>query len=284
MRIKKKNHNEYLQTEADVWVRNPYKVSPRIDINELASSEDYQMFLKNEHSNKLNRMRRIDTTPIEEKNVVIISDGLNFEESKHILAKLPYKDVCVIGVNRTLAKWTDMVRGENKRSMNYYVINNPTVEAMNFYPTEHTYFPRCIASSRTYPRFVGRYPGPKILYIPTNTETYCGPFVNATYTIDDYRNPICGAIGLAHRFGVKKLVLLNCDDSFKEDRPASVQLENEMWCYPQQIKAHNIIDAFLYWLRRGGVQIKHCSDGPNFKSAEYISLQEIPEFFRGQDV
>lgn len=282
MRIKKKNQNEYLLTDANLWIRNPYLTAFPIDANNLGSEEDHKLFLKNEEYNKKLSFPKIDSETPLCKNIVIVSAGYDFENKQKILAKLPFKKVTIIGVNRSLANW-EMIRGDIKRAMNYYVINNPYKEAAKYIPTEHRYFPNCITSIRTNPIFTQNYSGNKYFYCPTSDTQYSGSSKDWQYTIDDYRNPICAAIGLAIRFYVEKLLIFCCDDSFDAERPASVKLDNNLWCYPQQIMSHNIIDANLYWLKRYGVKLACNSSGPKFKHAEYIEEEKIEEFFKDQD-
>jgi len=87
------------------------------------------------------------------------------------------------------------------------VINNPYKEAMNYMsPKNALYFPACIASTRTYHEFVKRYLGNLYLYEPTPETNFGTRKEGHRYFIDDYRNPICAAIGIAYQFGVKKLM------------------------------------------------------------------------------
>ncbi len=281
MKIKKKHQNEYLLTDNGLWIRNPYLTTCALDVNNLASSEDHKLFLNNEEYNSKLSFPRIDSETLLLKNIVIVSDGYDFKNKQKILAELPFKEVTIIGVNRSLANW-NMIRGDIKRAMNYYVVNNPYTEAAKYIPTEHRYFPNCITSTRTNPTFTQNYNGNQYVYCPTSDEQYSGRSKNWQYTIDDYRNPICAAIGLAIRFYVEKLLIFCCDDSFESERPASVELDNNLWCYPQQITSHNIIDANLYWLKQYGVKIACHSSGPKFQHGEYIKEKEIKEFFKDQ--
>jgi hypothetical protein len=106
----------------------------------------------------------------------------------------------------------------------------------------------------------------------------------APHQIDDYRNPICAAIGLAYRFGVQRLMLVCCDNSFDKPRDAAVQMKNGLWTYEQHLRSHDIIDANLYWLthqKDAEVKVADWSNGPEYVNATYISsAQEAIDFFK----
>lgn len=270
MRIKKKYNNEYLLSPAGIWVRNFTKKQSRyLDINKLTSGEDYRTILNNEVKNRYLDVPHIDTLGESHSLCVIISDGYKFQEAQQLISKLP-REITILGVNGSLAKWNI----SHRRNMGFYIVNNPYPECMSYIPTKHRYFPRCIASTRTYPDFISEYLGYLTTYVPTPQVDYQTPTRYATYRIDDYRNPICAAISLAYRFGVQRLLLCCCDDSFEDERPAAVQLENNLWTYPQQIMSHHIIDSHLYWLSSKNIKVGNYSSGPKYTNAEYINSEE----------
>lgn len=279
MRIKKnKDGNQYFFTSSGMWVRNFTKESvPYIDLNETISDSDCRIFAKNEIENSMQRIAWIDSEDIDEKNIIIISDGYQFKEKQKILNSIP-KDICIIGVNGSLSNW------ENKnRNINYYVLNNPYDDCMNYFPRKTRVLPKCIISPRTNPEFVKNYKGSKYKYYPVNERSYntLGS-KEAKWQIDDYRNPICAAIGLAYKFKVSKLLLFCCDDSFENERPGSIQLENKLWAYPQQEIASSIIDGNLYWLKSQkyqDVDVANISSGHNLVNAEKIKEEDIISFF-----
>jgi hypothetical protein len=283
MRIKKdKNRNEYINA-GGVWVRNftKYGVKP-LNISKLIAKEDYYDVINNEASNRTRNIPPISEEKIHFKNVVIISDGYDFDEKHKILKNLP-KDVAIIAVNRALAKWT-LTTPENWKSINFYVVNNPYSDCRKYLPRKHKYYPACIASNKTDIEFLAKYHGNLYLYDATQ-EIGFGKSSIEKYCIDDYRNPICAAIGLAFQFGVEKLMLFCCDDSFNEERPAAEKLKNDLWTYPQHIISHDIIDANLYWLsHQEDVEVKICdySSGPDYINANYISEECLIEFFIGK--
>lgn len=285
MIIKKhKNRNDYINTSDGVWVRNFAKtgVSP-IDINNFLSEEDYRYVLNNEFKNR--KVRFSDLLQKDKyQNAVIVSDGFDFESKQEILAKLSYKEVAIIATNGALRDWKLVgQKAVLKRAITWFVVNNPYPECKKFLPMFHSYYPRCLASSRTNTEFVDKYKGDVLLYQPPINEHYSGCFHGGDGIIDDYRNPICAAIGLVYRLGIQRLLLLCCDDSFSTEKPAAEQLENGLWCYPQQKISQRIIDANLYWLTQSGVQIADCSSGVKYENATYISVEEIPDFFKGNE-
>jgi hypothetical protein len=278
MRIKKyKNGNEYLLTPQGMWVRNftkqfvPYK-----DINKTINQEDYFLFLQNEIINGKQRYPWIDTENLFHENIVIVSDGFDFKSMHQLLGSLP-SNVAIIAVNGALAKWE-----VTSRNPNYYVVNNPYKECMRYLPTRKS-LPRCIASNRTYHKFLSSYSGSKYRYMPVNEEVYCGyKSKEIDYQIDDYRNPICAAISLAYRFRASKILLFCCDDVFKDKRPGAIELENGRWMYEQQGIIHGLIDASLHWLKSNShmsVEVKDCSSGMLYKNAAYIERDNVLSLF-----
>ena len=279
MRIKKhSNGNEYLLTSKNKWVRNFTSNNVSfVDINNTIENKDHFIFLQNEVKNGFQRSQWIDSEEIYHPNIVIVSDGYKFKEKQSILSNLP-KNTIIIGVNGSLVKW-DVVN----RSMNYYVVNNPYEECMKYLPRKNKILPKCIASPRTNFEFINNYRGMKMRYYPVGEKSYTTlGEKEVRWQIDDYRNPICAAIGLSYRFGVEKLMLFCCDDSFEDERPGASKLENGLWMYPQQEIASGIIDGNLYWLKNQkyqDVSIRDFSSGSKYENALYIKEDEILSFF-----
>jgi hypothetical protein len=286
MRVKRhKNRNAYLLTSAGLWARDFTKSSvPFLDINEIVNPSDYTLFLKNETANQRMNLPDIDSESLFHPNVVIVSDGYDFKERQKLLAQLPDK-VTIIGVNGALAKW-EMVSGDIRRRMDMYVVNNPYAECMRYAPRKTRYYPKCISSSRTNTEFIRLYSqrGSTYVYAPTPSESFSGSTGSASYCIDDYRNPVCAAIGLAYRFGVQKLMLFCCDDSFVDERPGATLLTNGLYQYPQQEISHGAIDGNLYWLQQqefDEVQVGDCSMGQKYENVPYIEPDRVKAFFEG---
>lgn len=268
------NGNEYIRA-GDVWVRNFTKrtIAPR-QLTNLFSPEDYGLVLSNEQLN--NSLPRIGDETLVFKKIVIVSDGYDFEDRHTVIGKLP-ADVCVLAVNGALKKWKLLLPStpsEERKPINGYIINNPYQNSLAFMPSkESMYFPTCIASTRTSHQFVKKYRGDVYSYRPTFEKTFSFDTAEK-YHIDDYRNPICAAIGLAYQFGVEKLMLLCCDDSFEEKRDGSIQLANGLWTYQPLIRSHSIVDANLYWLTHQedkDVRVANYSSGPECLNAVYIN-------------
>lgn len=281
MRTKKKNYNEYRILDEEVWVRNfTLPESPPVDQNEdMYTPDDLSLCLLNETQNYKMRLPQIGAEQIKYDKVVIISDGYNFNKKKEVLMSLP-RDVAIIGTNNVLNWWTI---GRRSRPMTYYICNNPYTQCMRFLPKNKMYYPPCIASVRTNASFIREYlqkMGLIYLYTPVSTKNYSGLNHGTTrYAVDDYRNPVCAAISLAYRFGVKKLLLFCHDDCFAENRPAAILAENNLWAYPQQQIANHIIDAQLSWLTQ--VQCGYNAEGLKLNNASYIPVDQVLEFFSG---
>ncbi len=281
MRIKRhSNKNEYLLTEDGVWVRNFCKRHTKaIDLNSLSNDKDHVVFLKNEFYNLKQRYAVIEQEHYDFSNLIIVSDGYDFINKQELLCQLEGK-IVVMAVNGALGKWTLANKDrEKRRGISCYLVNNPYIQCMTYLP-QNNYYPPCIASSKTNPEFLETYRSAKYIYCSTPNRLYSGPRVEGHLYIDDYRNPICAGIHLAQKFGVKKLLLFCCDDSFKDERPAAIKLDNALWTYPQQIIGQRIIDGMLYWLQQAGVRIGYHSSGINFNNATYIPESELSGFFK----
>jgi hypothetical protein len=280
VKIKKhRNRNEYIVTSGGVWVRNLCKpnVTP-IDVNKLYTENEYSYILNNELKNK--RFKFTDFHRKQYLNIVVLSDGYDFKNKQEILAQLPFKDVAIFATNGALREWK--LVGKNAsvtRSINWFVVNNPYSECKKFLPIHHSYFPPCLASSRTSTDFIQEYKGDVVLYQPAINDYYSGCLNSGEGIIDDYRNPICAAISFAYCCKVRKLLLFCCDNSFKDERPAAEKLENNLWCYPQQKFSQQIIDANLFWLKKAGVKVADCSSGIKYNNATYIKVEEVVNFF-----
>jgi len=275
MRIRKHpTGNQYLLTEANIWVRDFSVVVKPLDINKLSTKQDYSLYFENEIANERNNLAVLEIGSMKYHSAVIVSDGYKFKEKTKLLEALP-SGVAVIATNRTLVKWNV------DRKIDFFVVNNPYNECMNYMPS-HRYYPRCIVSTRTCPQFVKTYKergGVVLGYVPTHEGYYSSPY--KSLNLDDYRNPVCASIHLAQRLGVTKLLLFCCDDSFDAERPAAVKLENGSWTYPQHLMSHSIIGGMLHWYKKiKGVKIGDHSSGPFYEDVPYISAEEVCGFFK----
>ncbi len=206
MNIKKTPNNQYIQG-GGIWVRD-FTTQSNTPLAEchLYEKNDYGTIIKNEQVNSVRP--KIADEKLTFTKIVIVSDGHNFQKHHEIIEKFP-PDVCVLAVNGALKDW----KLTGKRSINAYVVNNPYLECMSYMPKSNGYYPVCISSVRTNHNFTKAYKNDVYVYCPT-PETNFGVTYTAKYYLDDYRNTVCAAIGLAYQFGVEKLMLMCCDDSF----------------------------------------------------------------------
>lgn len=278
MRIKKHaNGNEYLLTEAGIWVRNFTRSATPVDINDFTSTSDRTRLLENQIKNEFSVTMQFDPDDEYHQSVCIVSDGYDFERKRHLLKALP-ANVTIIGTNRSLAKW-DVAAG---RDMDYYVVNNPYEQCMTYLPRTHRYYPKCVSSVRTFPEFLIRYRGPKMKYHPTYEENFKQRDVDAICNVDDYRNPICAAIGLAFKMRAAKILLFCCDDSFHDERPGAEKLHNGLWMYPQHRAVHSLVDGCTHWYTTQSykrVRVGNHSSGPEYSQVGYIDEDGLNAFF-----
>jgi hypothetical protein len=282
MRIKKDNRtrNEYVFA-GGMWVRNFTKSDAQwVNANKLVKERDHLTIIKNEVTNKTLGHPNIAEETFSASKMVIVSDGYKFDERHKILAKMT--DVAVIAINRALVKWKLL---DPFKPINAYLVNNPYSECLNYLPRKSKYYPICVASSRTNTDFLKQYQGNVYLYDPTPEVTF-GYNRSERYFLDDYRNPVCAAVCLAHRLKAKKVMLMCCDDSFEDERAAAEKLPNGLWTYPQHMKCHEIVDANLYWLTHqedNEVKVADFSSGPKYNNAAYIDSEEAALSFFADD-
>lgn len=274
-RIKKhRSGNCYSLTGQGVWVRDFNLPTAPLDISGLSSREDYPKFLENEVLNDRGDVPPFEPGSQKYESAVIVSDGYGFKEKQKILTDIP-KNVAVIAANRSVVKW------EVNKKIDYFVVNNPYPECMSLLP-EHRYYPKCLVSTRTYPSFVQTYRsrgGTILSYSPSPEATYSSPSRSLCY-LDEYRNPIAACVSLAKKLGVRKLLLLCCDDSFSHERPSAVALDNGLWMYPQHLISHGILDGMFGWYKKSkNIKIADHSSGPVYEHASYITHEEIVKFF-----
>lgn len=292
MRIKHhKNRNSYILTSDGIWIRDFTKeFVSSIDISGLTKEMDYKLFLENELANRKLNTPNIDSENFFHPHVLIVSDGHDFQDKHRLLSSMP-SHVTIIAVNGALAKWElvgPACRSEDKRSIDYYVVNNPFVECVQYIPKKNRYYPKCIASIRTNPNFTRIYNAKGTLhnYTPTPSDGFKGLSDDAIYCIDDYRSPVCAALALAARFGAEKIAFLCCDESFPDERPAAIKLPNGLYTYPQHLVSQGVIDANLHWMTKyedRDVTIVDSSSGAEYSNACYIKPDKLMAFFEGQD-
>ena len=282
MRIKKHKKNEYSLSKDGIWVRNLCSKEKNFDINYLYK-EDKEICLENEYQN-IKGIKNINFNNFH-SDVIICSDGFKWNKKQFALSEIPNSKARVIGTNGSLREW-QMVGSlsDKKRVMNYYFINNPYKEALSYLPTKHAYYPPVISSLRTHPEFINAYRDKDVSwYSPPEEDNYSIPKNRVQTFLDDYRNPICGAVNLAYRIGAKRIFLFCCDEAFKDHRDASIEMHNGLYQYPQQIMSQNILDKQFYWLNKNNVEIFDCSSGIKYENATYITEEELISFFQRSD-
>lgn len=258
MIIKNKNKNKYI-LDNKIYIRDFTNDSGiPVDLNELSSDKDKDIFIENEMNNFSKKYPEFEISNYEK--IIIVNSGFDFHQKQKILSQVD-KRVCIIAVNDALNNWTllNKISGFDK-TINYYVANNPYEDCINFLPKNHSYYPKCIASTRTNYDFLKLYKGNKYLYNPTPNLNYSGLY-NFNNKVDDYRNTICASLDLSFKFNASKVFLFCCDESFKDSRSGSVSVENNLHCYPQQLLSNSIIGHMCYWLKNKKVEIYNYSSG-----------------------
>lgn len=153
---------------------------------------------------------------------------------------------------------------------------------MTYLPTVWKNASKCVASIRTFPDFLVRYRGPKLKYYPVCEEGFRQRAVDAVCQIDDYRNPICAAIGVAYRMRAAKILLFCCDDSFADERAGAERLPNGLWMYPQHRTVFDLIDGNMHWYASQPykrVRVGNHSSGPEYGRVGYIDEDGLNAFF-----
>jgi len=255
---KHKNKNKYI-LEDKLYVRDftNYDCIP-VDLNQLTSFEDQNVFIENEMNNFQRKYSEFELNKHEK--IIIVNDGYGFQE-KHLLLSQVDKDVCIIAVNGALKEWRLIKKISGlERSVNYYLVNNPYEECKNYIPENHSYYPKCIASTRTNSDFLNLYKGNKHLYSPTPNNSFSSLF-DYKLKVDDYRNVICAGLDISFKFNASKIFLYCCDDSFEKNKPGSISMENGLRCYPQQLISEKIIGNMCYWLKNKNIEIYNYSNG-----------------------
>lgn len=270
-----KNKNEYFLTEDKIWVRNFAKIGIKpIDINNFYFEKEIQMLLDNEIKNGELQSLDLMSELKDVKKILIISDGYGFKEAGNLIEQLP-NDVKIITNYGACRFW------EFKRLPNYMVITNPFDDALLHLPTK--IFPYLIASSRTNNNFLKRYVNTIIKYYPTPDENYESPSSrNNSLHIDEYRNSIATSIGIAYKMNCEKLCIAYPLNAYEKQRPATEKIEDtELYCYPQQRIARNIIDANIFWYKLARPKCNICYTGikNSIKFANYIEPNMIRSFY-----
>lgn len=268
MLIKKRKRNRYAHAGDNLWVRD-YASPAYEDINDLVGPEDVRLMTDNEVANMALSPQPLATFTARHEDVIVVNAGAGFDGGASV--ESAPEAAAVVAVGAALADW------RAKRRPTYYVVNNPYRECLEYLP-RGALWPRCVASVRTNPAFLRAYQGLRYYYVPTPSRNFGGLRWPSPGHLDDYRNPLCAALGLAHRFGVRRLLLVAPDRGSTERLEGMVEA-NGQYYYPAQLTAARLVDACCFWLREGGVTVGVISGGPVYAHAQYITPEEVPAFF-----
>lgn len=265
---KHKNKNEYVQVE-NIWIRNMFgKIGKPVDINHFYDEYELKDVLDNEVKNTKMNLLNVEPEMYDCDDVLIVSDGFGFNELKKI-EKIKQK-ICIIAVNHAARFWS------SPTYPNFMLINHPKSDAMSFLP--NMIFPRLIASRRTHNQFLKSYKNSILLYDPVPEESYQSIISSeANLHIDDYRNPICAAIGIAKILQAKNIYLAFCSSAYTENRPGTNYIEEGIYQYPIQSLADKIVDANLFWYKfaNRATKIFHTGYEKSFKFSKYLKLEDF---------
>jgi hypothetical protein len=266
-----KNRNEYFKVD-NYWVRNFGKEHVEIrDLNNFYEDTEYKQLISNEVNNAKLDFANISSENFTFENIVVVSDGFNFDEHQETIVELP-TGTCIITVNQALRLWKSSAYPE------YYLICNTSDSAMSVLPNK--IFPKLFASRRTYGNFVKRYKNIGYFYDPVPDFTYQSPFSKeSALLIDDYRNPICAALGIAFNLRVSRIFLAYCSHAYKEHRDGTQKIGEGIFQYPQQKLADKIVDANIFWysVNMPEVEIYHTGIINSFRYAKYLEKDLFKE-------
>ena len=264
------NLNEYLRV-GNYWVRNfaSQSVKPQ-DINNFYYDMDVRDIISNEIKNSNLRLGALDISLFSKfRRWLIVSDGYGYEN--HKLLENVGQDVCVIVVNQAARFWKSYVFPE------YFIVNNPTKACITSLPIAR--FPKLLANRKTYHNFVQNYKNVVYLYDSVADDYYESLISkDSPVHLDDYRNPICAGIGLAHACGGGDIFLAFCSVAYSDSRPSTVEIGDGAYQYPVQKTADEIVDGNLFWYKFGNKfsNIYHTGLKNSFKFSKYLSE---PDFF-----
>ena len=270
-----KNKNEYFLTDDKIWVRNFAKNNAKpIDINNFYSESEIKTLLDNEIKNQELQTFDFSSELKESKKILIISDGYGFENAAEWLNNIP-NDVKIIANYGACRYW------DSKRLPNYMIMNNPFEDALIYLPEK--VFPVLLASSRVNNNFVKRYINAIIKYYPTPDINYESPSShNNAVHIDEYRSSIAASISIAYKMKCEKLCIAYPINAYEKERPGTEKIEDtEMFFYPQQKIARNIIDANIFWYKFAKNKSNICYTGikNSLQFANYIEPDMIRKIY-----
>jgi len=264
-----KTNNEYFKIE-DIWVRNFLKKKAiPLDLNRFFKEEEIKLIIDNEIKNSKMNLTNLYQENFNYEKAIIISDGYGFEKHIDLIESLPPR-TCLITVNLAAKLWNAKVLPT------FMLISNPDYSCKSQMPIR--VFPRLLASRRTNNDFLSNYKNLVYLYDVVPDEWYQSPNSKASdLFIDEYRNPICAALGLCNYFGVNKIFLGYCADAYTEERAGTVKIQDGFYNYPQQNLANKIIDASLLWYKLGvpGLKVFHTGVEKAFSFSRHLDQENF---------
>lgn len=283
-KISIRNHhsgNQYALTDdKKIWVRDfGINHASALDLNNLYLEHEISTIINNEIINSYHKNSTYEPENLFDKTVFIVSDGFEFEKTLDLINYVNIRNPYIILTNNSLKLWN-----KNKYLPSLFVINNPYKDCLS--SINKRIFPRLLASTKTYPEFFKNYNYGAGLYVYHSTphKNYQAPIKNDySKHIDDYRNPICAALINCYYGNAKNIYLMSCSDGYKENKNGAI-LKNNMYQYPQQILADEIINANIFWFMKNKpeTKIKYFGIDKSFYYASYINEEEFKEDFHEQ--
>jgi hypothetical protein len=115
-------------------------------------------------------------------------------------------------------------------------------------------------------------------YDPVPQEEYSSPIFKENQTmVDDYRNPVCAAIALAHKYRLGNIYLASCSSAYTESRFGTNEIEDGLHQYPQQKLGDDIIDANLFWYKFSNKysKIYHTGIENSYQFSTYLQTDDF---------
>jgi hypothetical protein len=265
-----KDRNEYSLTN-NLWIRNFTRDDTRpVDINDLYSENEIQLCIENEIKNSKLIVPNIATENFDIHTIVIISNGFGFRDNhkKLIESISTYEGKQIFCVNNTVLLWNA------KKYPNFFLTNSfNRPSGMNFYP-------RLLCSQRMDYDFLKNYRNNKFVYSPTQNYKFSSPnSLDETCFIDEYRNPICASINCAYKFNATRIFLAFCSEGYENEKDGMINVEENLFMYPQQKVANDVINNMIFWYRYSNPNVKifHTGVKNSFSFAKYLRLDDFIE-------
>lgn len=277
--IKYYNNDEYLNLdiESNFFIRNFCSdKNVFLDIDDYYYENDIKIINENIIINKNKLNSSINSKKYNKKNIAIIfGDGKNWNEIDKDIFDI---NAIKIGVNRSLLKHCE--------NLNIYISNNPYHNSIECIPNFIKKFPDGLFTYKTSHKFIKKYKGCKYGYnIPnlSNNKIRLNPF-NHKLCLEDHRNPYLAALSLCYFLEVDIVILVSCENSFIEQVPGSIYIDEGVYMYPQHIYNLSMISAGAYWLNNIGKKVLFYNS--NIKIIEHMKSyckKNIYKYINGEN-